>query len=239
MGLLNWDQYFVDTSCNRHGTETVKNVVNYKTISYGRGGKHKADYAVVWDDERKIIQVYFQETNGGIDWLDNLRFPKKMYDSFTWNDKTIKLYVHSGWADMYKAMKHEMHVDFEAMVAAHKDYKGVECIGWSLGSGQAMLATQDLNWKYGVKPVCITFGSVKPFWYTDKTTKEYLASTCDRAFNFCHRSDIVTYQPPFGGFNMLNRIDLGPFGLFKLFDPYKYHTEYWMHELYEGIPTVN
>lgn len=234
---MKWGQYYIDTSRARTCNLPVKNVVNYKAIKFGKKNTHQGEYAVVWDDERKIIQIHFQETNGREDWIDNLTFPKKQYDTFEWNGKKITLYVHRGWGDMYLAIKHDIHVDFEACREAHKDeVKGYECVGWSLGSGQAMLAAQDLNWRYGIKPDVITFGSVKPFYYTSKTTKEYLDSCYNRAMNFCHRSDVITYQPPFVGYNMFNRVDIGPFGFFKLFDPYNYHTHYYLDELYEGIP---
>ena len=39
----------------------------------------------------------------------------------------------------------------------------VEVIGFSLGSGQAQLCVQDLNYKLGIKSHLFTFGSVNCF----------------------------------------------------------------------------
>lgn len=135
---------------------------------------------------------------------------------------------------MYHALKHDMHVDLEKMMKEHPD-ADVEVIGWSLGSGLAQLGEQDINYRYNIKPYVYTFGSVKPFWYTDKITAAYLQSTFEVGYNFCHKSDIVTYQPPFPCWHMLNRVDLGKFHPVGLFDPWKYHTHYDDEKLYKEI----
>ena len=229
---LPFNQYFIDTSCNCHGTDTVRNVVEYKSIPYGDG--HTANYAVVLDKERKCIQIHFEKTTGKIDWQDNFNFPQKQYDTFEWNGKKITLWVHSGWGDMYLALKHDMHIDFEEALKRRKKWT-VEVIGWSLGSALAQLCVQDLNWRYGIKANCYTFGSVKPFFYSSNLTRDYLDSCHGEIYNFCHKSDIVTYQPPFLGFHMINRVDLGKFGITKLFNPMEYHTLYNRKELYDEI----
>lgn len=229
---MNFWQYFIDTSCDVNKTGKVVNVVRYKAVPYGKG--HEANYCVLYDVRRNVIQVHFEKTSGKTDWKDNFNFPKKLYDTFSYGGKKINLYVHSGWGDMYKALKHDMHVDFEAM---QRDFPtaSVECVGWSLGSALAQLCVQDLNWKYGRKPDCYTFGSVKPFFIQSGTVRRYLESCMGRTYNFCHRSDIVTYQPPFIGFSMLRRVDVGKFRPLGLIDPQEYHTHYDEPSLYTKV----
>ena len=228
---LDFWQYFIDTSKNCHGIDMVRNDVVYKSVAYGDG--HSADYSVLYDAERNVIQIHFEKTSGKIDWQDNFNFPKKMYDTFDYKGRPITLYVHSGWGDMYKALKHDMHADLEALLKEHPDAT-IEVIGWSLGSALAQLAVQDLNWRYRILSDCYTFGSVKPFFYVSSRTEEYLKSCWRTCFNFCHKSDIVTYQPPFSGFNMLHRVDLGEFNLAHLFKPTEYHTLYNRPEIYSA-----
>jgi hypothetical protein len=187
-------------------------------------------------DYRSKLWCAIEKTNGDEDWGDNFNFPKQLYDSFTWEGHEIKLYVHTGWGNMYHALKHDMHVDFEEVMNEHPDAY-VESIGWSLGSGEAQLGVQDLNYKYHIKPYLYTYGSVNPFWYApnDKVTAAYLQSTFEVGYNFCHKSDIVTYQPPFPCYHMLNRVNVGKFHPVGLLDPWKYHTMYDNAELYKDI----
>ena len=231
---LPFEQYFIDTSQDTNKTGKVRNVVKYKSVIFD--AKHHAEYAVVLDKERNCVQVHFEKTNGDEDWNDNFNFPKQLYDTFEWEGKEIKLYVHTGWGNMYHALKHDMHVDFEEVMNEHPDAH-VESIGWSLGSGEAQLGVQDLNYKYHIKPYLYTYGSVNPFWYApnDKVTAAYLQSTFEAGYNFCHKSDIVTYQPPFPCYHMLNRVNVGKFHPVGLFDPWKYHTMYDNADLYKEI----
>ena len=189
---LPFEQYFIDTSQDTNKTGNVRNVVKYKSVIFD--AKHHAEYAVVFDEERNCVQVHFEKTNGDEDWNDNFNFPKQLYDTFEWEGKEIKLYVHTGWGNMYHALKHDMHVDFEEVMNEHPDAY-VESIGWSLGSGEAQLGVQDLNYKYHIKPYLYTYGSVNPFWYApnDKITKAYLESTYEVGYNIS-----CIPGPPFG-----------------------------------------
>ena len=42
----------------------------------------------------------------------------------------------------------------------------------------------------------------------------------------CNKSDIVTYQPPFPRWYHIRRVNVGRFGIIKLFKPKTYHTNY-------------
>lgn len=229
---LPYEQYFIDTSCNVHGTDTVRNKVEYKSVSFD--AKHHAEYCVLFDEERNAIQIHFEKTNGKQDWKDNFDFPKQLYDTFDWDGKQIKLYVHEGWGNMYHALKHDMHENFEKLYAAHPTAK-VEAVGWSLGSALAQLCVQDINWRYGIAPYCYTYGSVKPFFFTDKDTRRYIDSCYEECINFYHRSDIVAYQPPFPGYHMIAGKPLGPYHPAGLLNPWKYHMMYNEPDLYKGV----
>lgn len=43
---------------------------------------------------------------------------------------------------------------------------------------------------------------------------------------YCNVNDIVTYQPPFPKWYHIRRVNVGSFGITKLFKPKVYHTNY-------------
>ena len=73
----------------------------------------------------------------------------------------------------------------------------VEVFGWSLGSGIAQLAAEDIYFKFGVKPYLYTYGSVKPFF--GKQSWKYVSTCCEKVYNFYDWCDIVGYMVPFLG----------------------------------------
>ena len=239
---LPFDQYFTDTSDDWCGhTGIIVNQVNYKNIEYEYNGiKYDATYDVLYDAKRNCIQCHFQGSSGAGDWVTNFLFVAKYYDSFIdqRTGKRIQLKVHMGWARMYKAMKHTIRTSVATLLEEHPDAE-VEVIGWSLGSAMAQLCVQDLNYNLGVRSYLYTYGSVNPFKmciFAVHKTKKYLKSCCKAVYCFSHRSDIVTYVVPWIlGFRKINRVSLGNFSFFGLFNPMVYHCDYWKAELYEGI----
>ena len=129
---------------------------------------------------------------------------------------------------------------YYTMSLLHPDAE-VEIIGWSLGSGQAMLCAQDLFYNYNVKARLFTYGSVNPFKtniFNRRKIKRYLNECCKEVYNFADRSDIVSYLPfrLIFGFIKIRRVNIkGRFKLFGLFNPKKYHTHYDDEELYSKI----
>lgn len=56
--------------------------------------------------------------------------------------------------------------------------------------------------------------------------KKACRESVTEAFEYCNKSDIVTYQPPFLYWHHLNRINVGKFNIIRLFKPTTYHTNY-------------
>lgn len=240
---LPYTQYFIDTSEDFNNTGKVRNHIIYESLNYETNylGKllkmeHTVEYAFYYDEARDVIQIHFQKTNGNSDWFTNIfEYTDKYYDEFDFEDEKIQMYVHHGWAAMYQAVHYIIRDKWKAMIEAHPSAY-TEVIGWSLGSGQAILCCQDLNYNFGVKPYLYTFGSVKPF-RSHKNAEQldrYLASICTTAYNFSANNDIVTYMPPFRNFRTLNRIrvKVDKKTLSRLFNPMKYHTIYDNPDLY-------
>ena len=205
------------------------------------GFSHEVNYAIHYEPERDVIQINFQRTVGAADWFANVfEFSSRYYDAIDFEEGKLQLRVHHGWGNMYKAIKWEIRNGWKALHEEHPDAE-TEILGWSLGSGIACLCAQDLNFNFGLKSYLYTFGSVRPFKAARRERqrmREYLDTLCRRALNFADVNDIISYMPPFRGFMMIGRYDLGKNEkrtLSRLLHPLKYHTHYDRPELYAGI----
>lgn len=241
---LGFDRYFLYTSKDWRHSGKVSSIPVYNHVSYKRkflgfiNIKFSSEWECHYEADRNVIQVNFEQTHGWKDWIINLLFPAKMYDEFKYTDENgkeiqIQLKACKGWMQMYFVMKHQVREAVSNLLKKHPD-AFVEVVGWSLGSSQAQYCAQDLNFNLGVKPYLYTYGSVKP-WKGGNKVKRYLKQTCSGIYNFMHKSDIVTYMPPFFGYFAMNPVKLGKFGIFKIWNPQKWHTEYGEEYLYEKI----
>ncbi len=237
---LKYNQYFIDTSGDINNTGKATFKIEYKSINYEyKGVLTHANYLVRYDDKRNVIQVHFEGTKDVPDWITNIIFQPKYYKSFTWNNKKITLKVHKAWAAMYKVMKDFVRKEVTDLLNIHNEAE-IEVIGWSLGSGQAMLCAQDLNYNFGIKAHLYTYGSVNLFKtniFNRRKTLKYLRSTVKDYHIFCNRNDIVTYLVPrIFGFVKFNRLNIkGKLNIFKMFRVLKNHFIYDQESLYESI----
>ena len=242
---LPFEEYFINTSEDFNHTGRITYFVDYKAVKYksGRistllGIPHEVNYEMHYDEERDVIQINFQRTVGFADWFANVfEASSKYYDAIDFEDDKLQLRVHHGWGNMYRAVKWEIREGWLELNYEHPEAE-TEILGWSLGSGIACLCAQDLNFNFGIKPYLYTYGTVRPFKSTRKNRarmRRYLDGLCTEVYNFADVNDVISYMPPFRGFMMIGRVDLGSDlkrTLPRLFDPYKYHTHYDRPELY-------
>lgn len=233
---LNFEDYFTICSENWNDLDTDLRIAKFEEIKYiYKNKEYIAEYQVRLDSKRKCIQVIFQQTYEKSDWVVNFDFPTKLYDKLTFEGKLIQLRAHGGWARMWLAMQDTVREKIKKLLEPHPDFY-IEVFGWSLGSGIAQLAAEDIYFKFGKKPYLYTYGSVKPFY--GKKTYEYVKSCCEKAYNFYDHCDIVGYMVPFFGWRAINHIKVKlekHFCITKLFNPMKYHTKYDMPEQYRNI----
>lgn len=249
---LPYEQYFIDNSEDFNHTGKVRREIGYTAVTYQCGSLerlfhfyHEVNYEIFYEEERNVIQINFQKTNGFSDWFANIaEFGSRYYDAIDFCGQKLQLRVHRGWAKMYKAIKHDVRDRWSELHALYPDAR-TEIIGWSLGSGQAILCAQDLNYNFGLRAYVYTYGSVKPFRYTRKNkalTEKYLSGIYRKCCNFSNVNDIVTYMPPFYGFTMPRRVDLGTDldrSLFRLLNPMCFHTSYDDPVLYRNMKNKN
>ena len=237
---LRYEQYFIDTSNDINNTGKASFKIEYQSVDYEyKGVLTHANYFIRYDENRNVIQVHFEGTKDIPDWFTNFIFQPKYYDSFMWNDKKITLKVHKSWASMYKVMKYFVRKGVSELLELHP-LAEVEVIGWSLGSGQAMLCAQDLNYNYGIKPHLYTFGSVNLFKtniFNRRKTLKYLRSCVKSYHIFCNKNDIVTYVVPrIFGFIKFDRLNVKKaFNIFSMFRVLKNHFIYDKESIYERI----
>lgn len=237
---LDFNQYFIDTSDDYNKTGKARFKIQYIDVPYKYKDKNcHANYEIHYEEDRNVIQINFEQTNGNRDWFVNFAFVEKYYDTFKFLGRKITLRVHNGWAKMYKVIKYDLRNTYSILKAAHPDAE-TEIVGWSLGSGQAMLCAQDLFYNFGIKSHLFTFGSVNPFKtniFNRRKIRKYLRNCCEEVYNFCSRNDVVTYVPfRMWGFIKIKRVNVkGWFNFIGLFNPWKYHTLYDKKEVYLKI----
>ena len=233
---LNFEDYFTICSDNWNKKETDLEMAVYKDVPYEYKGKtFYANYQVRYDNKRHCIQAIFQQTYEKSDWIVNFDFPKKIYDEFTFDGKVIQLKAHGGWVTMWLVIQDMVRDEIKNLLLKHPN-SYVEVFGWSLGSGIAQLAAEDIYFKFGIKPYLYTYGSVKPFF--GKKSWKYVSTCCEEVYNFYDHCDIVGYMVPFLGWRAIKHVKVKlekHFCITKLFNPLKYHTKYDTEGLYDDI----
>ena len=223
---LNFEDYFTICSSNYNNLETNLEIANYISIPYTyKGANYTAEYQVRFDTQRNCIQVILQQTTSISDWRVNLDFPSKFYDKFTFDGRLIQLKIHRGWGNMWLVCQTAIRIEVAKLLQEHPNCY-IEIFGWSLGSGLAQLAAEDIYFKFGIKPYLYTYGSVKPFF--GKDTYNFVKACCAEVYNFYDHCDIVGYMVPLFGWRAINhcKVKLERFSPIKLFKPKTYHTNY-------------
>lgn len=234
---LPYQQYFIDQSQGTQGGEPrIK--INYQETIYEHGKHtHTIYHAVYWDESRSVLQLYFKETSDKSEWRANFEFASKYYDRFSYDGKMIQLKTAGGWGDMYSCVKHQIRDSVKEYIQKYGENLEIEIIGWSLGSALAQLCCQDLYFNFKVKSHVFTYGSVKPWQGWNRTMRKYLSECYKECYNFGDHNDIVTYMVCLPSYFKLRKIKLkqDAFFIHRLFNPYKYHTEYWKEDYYKDI----
>ena len=242
---LPFEEYFINTSEDYNHTGKATYPIKYTAVTYSTtwlerklGIHHEVNYEIHYEEDRNVIQLNFQRTVGFSDWVANVgEFSVKYYDAIEFEGEPLQLRVHRGWGDMYLTIKREIRKQWQLLHEQYPDAE-TEILGWSLGSGQAILCCQDLNYNFGVRSHLFTYGSVRPFKSIRSNAvrmRKYLDSLCKECWNFADINDIVTYMPPFRGFQMIRRVNLGTDlrrTVLRLLNPYRFHTGYDQPALY-------
>ena len=116
------------------------------------------DYKIVFNG--RVAEIYFQHSDGFWDWVSNFDFavrPYKRMDS-EWR-------CHRGFLRVFKAMRDEIAAIIGEAVRDGRIDKAV-CVGYSHGAPLALLAVEDLSFRFGDRiSVCgFGFGAPRVIW---------------------------------------------------------------------------
>lgn len=195
-----------------------------RDTEYETAGK-AVDYSIQVFIEEKKIRLLFEESNSFIDWINNLNIllkPYKFKDSVFWFAK--------GWCMAYESACDIIMKKLLDICNCFPSYI-VEICGWSFGGAISLLAALDFYYKTNLKANVITFGTPKSLF--GKKTKKIMMSCCASVIQYANLSDIVTYYKFFPGYTMLNRVNIGRFNFFDLFNIKKSHCGYDNADLYK------
>ncbi len=164
------------------------------------------DYAVEVDGN--ILYLLFEWSDGREDWKNNFDFPAVPY-----KDMRPKWRCHRGFLRVWKAMQDEAVKAVEAALAAHHEIWKIVCVGYSHGAALAVLATEDMEFRFGnrYKVSGCGFGAPRVIWGCIPGEVKYRL----RHFVTVRNSpDIVTHVPPMwlGYRNAGKLVKVGRFG---------------------------
>ena len=189
--------------------ELFRLIKNKKDWTRCKSGKLSAEWGTYEEDD--VVYILFQETDGLTDWIQNLSFTKRKYG---------KLKFHHGFYELYDLMRD----DVIRLVESLPLNKTLVVSGWSQGAAIAQIAVQDIYYHTGRKSILISFGT--PMAIYGRKTRGACREAVTEAYEYCNKSDIVTYQPPFPHWHHIRRVNVGKFGIIKIFKPHTYHTNY-------------
>lgn len=196
------------------------------------------DWVTSGNDTQYLIEehdshviIVFQQSNGKTDWLNNFRFWKKPYKNMD-----TKFYVHSGFCKCWKLIRDEI-----AKKVTELNPTSITVIGWSHGAALAVLAHEDMWYRFVKcredsedvdvilsslrgKIKCITFGCprVIGIWNFKKIKERFEGVTL-----FNNGSDIVCTVPPNWMFyrHVVQQTHIGKLRHFwDYFKPSKWHN---------------
>ena len=248
---LPFEQYFINSSEDYNRTGKTTRGLTYTGLEYPCKGllhrlagiRHEVNFEIHYEPDRDAIQINFEKTMGASDWFANVvESGSEYYDAISFEGKPLQLRVHTGWAEMYLAAKRVIRRQWQLCHDRHPAAE-TEIIGWSLGSGQAMLCAQDLNYNFGLRSHVFTYGSVRPFQgdgENDESLRRYLDTLCAECWNFSDVNDVISYMPPFKHWMAIRRVDVETEDrtALRLMNPWKYHAYYDDPALYEKFETA-
>ena len=165
-----------------------------------------ARYIVVENDgsyniERKgdKLYIYFECSNGHVDWKNNFNFPAKPY-----RDMKNLWFCHRGFLTVWKSIEPHIAADI-----ADPTVKEIEIVGYSHGAAIAQFCHEYVRFnRPDVEVVGYGFGAPRIFWgFTNKRVKERF-----KGFYVVRNGrDLVTHVPPvlFGFRHICEVIEIG------------------------------
>ena len=169
--------------------------------------ENSADYAIERRDN--VLYIYFECSNGEIDWLNNLDFPAKPYERM---ERGLVWLAHRGFMRVFKTIE-----QYIADYVADTSLESIVTVGYSHGAGIAVLCHEYIWYnRPDLRPVLETyaFGAPRVVW---GVRDEALLKRWDRLLVIRNINDIVTHLPPkiFGYSHVGHMLEIGRRGKYS------------------------
>lgn len=193
---------------------------DYKTVN------EDTQYVVVVDTLDHDIYLLFQQSHSKLDWIHNLDFPVKPY-----KQQKNKLLYHGGYCKVWKACNDAIMDDLKKHIDAYPQYQ-IIVSGWSLGGALAIIAVEEIKYRFGRQSWLVTFGAPKVCF--GSKTKQTVLDSCYNVFEFINHNDCVPFMPPFPGYCHAKKIYTGKnWNIKDWFNPWLYHCLYGEPSIYK------
>ena len=200
--------------------ELLKLCISARYTHTANGG----DYAIRLNGD--TIYVLFQHSNGALDWINNLDFLAKPFRSIRglcsqafagkaepYKHMNESWKCHRGFLRVWKAMQDEIVCIMNDLVDSECT-KRIVCAGYSHGAAIALLATEDMAFRYGDSCTVEGYGFGGPRVLYGEVPDTVL----DRLKRFTvirNVPDLVTHLPPKAfGFKHTNVMEIGKKGMY-------------------------
>lgn len=154
------------------------------------------------------LYIYFEGSNGVIDWQNNLNFPAKAYKG---------VFVHRGFLQVWKSL-----LPYMEDIISHTSPEKIVITGYSHGGALATLCHEHIWYNYPFFRHALKgygFGSPRVIWgFTGKLSQRWESFTVIRNID-----DIVTHLPPklLGYRHVGNLIEIGKKGKYSMTDAHR------------------
>ena len=200
--------------------------VKYKTVP-------KTGASFCYETRGDILYIFFEHSNGTVDWRNNFDFPAKAY-----REMENKWYVHRGFLRVWKSAR-----DCLKEQIFNSRFKGIVIVGYSHGAALALLCHEfcvynrpdiaENIYGYGFGCPRVVYGCLKH-------------RICERFKNFYvvrNCRDIVTHVPPclFGFRHVGNIIHIGKkakYGPINSHRPESYKEQLEILRRTDGYPQI-
>lgn len=200
-----------------------KQVLNVKYTTIPESGA-----SFFYEKKGDLLYIFFEHSNGIIDWRNNFDFPAKPYRKME-----NKWYVHRGFLRVWKSAKEYLKEQI-----LNKSVKGIVIVGYSHGAALALLCYEfcvfnrpdiaDNVYGYGFGCPRVVYGCLKK-QVCERFKHFYVIRNCN---------DIVTHLPPrfFGFRHVGNIIHIGKKANYGLIDSHRAENYIEQLEKAEKLP---
>lgn len=160
-----------------------------RCVNIGKDYQHteinKGSYFIEYDDD--TLYIYFQGSNGDIDWKNNFDFGVEPY-----RDMPIEWKAHKGFSRVWKEIE-----PFVREAIMNPNVKKIVIVGYSHGAALAVLA-HEYVWfnRPDIRDNIFGYGFEPPRVFRGKKIPEELASRWEQFYVFRNGEDLVTHVPP-------------------------------------------